>query len=72
MLSKLIDFPVQYDFFESKEETERKALAAFIKQLGDKLERQRKSQFAKIGENRKRIDDLEERLAILERNICRK
>lgn len=42
-----------------------------IKDIRDALDRQRKSQFAKIGEIKKMQLELLERLDILERNLCR-
>lgn len=41
-----------------------------LKKLKDSNDRSRKCQFAKIGEVRKMCNDLEERLAILEKGIC--
>jgi len=58
---------VQLDFFE---QTETSILKAKIEELEDKLDRQRKSQFAKIGAQEKRIVQLEESLTLLIRNIC--
>jgi len=57
----------QLDFFE---ETETSILKAKIEELEDKLDRQRKSQFAKIGAQEKRITQLEETVNLLIRNIC--
>jgi hypothetical protein len=42
-----------------------------VKEIKEALDRQRKSQFAKIGEIKKMQLDLLDRLEILERNICR-
>lgn len=42
-----------------------------LKKLKDSNDRSRKCQFAKIGEVRKWCVDLEERLAIIERGLCR-
>ncbi len=58
---------VQLDFFE---QTETSILKAKIEELEDKLDRQRKSQFAKIGAQEKRISQLEETVNLLIRNIC--
>jgi len=57
----------QLDFFEQPETS---ILKAEIARLEDKLDRQRKSQFAKIGAQEKRITQLEEDMEILKRNIC--
>lgn len=58
---------VQLDFFE---QTETSILKSRIEELEDKLDRQRKSQFAKIGAQEKRIVHLEETVNLLVRNIC--
>jgi len=58
---------VQLDFWE---QTETSIMKAEISELKDKLDRQRKSQFAKIGAQEKRITQLEEDMEILKRNIC--
>ena len=42
-----------------------------VKDIRDALDRQRKSQFAKIGEIKKMQLELLERMDLLERNICR-
>ncbi len=60
---------VQLDFFENPETS---ALRAEIAELRSALDRQRKSQFAKIGELKKHVYDLTVRLEIIERNICKK
>lgn len=59
---------VQLDFFE---ETEISILKAEIVELKKSLDRQRKSQFAKIGECKKEIMELKEDMEILKRNICK-
>jgi len=61
----------QYDLFETAQETELKALQKHIDKLEAAIDRQRKSQFAKIGENTKRIGGLEERFEAIERFICK-
>lgn len=58
---------VQLDFWE---QTETSIMKAEIAELKDKLDRQRKSQFAKIGECKKEIMELKEDMEILKRNIC--
>ena len=58
---------VQLDFWE---QTETSIMKAEISELKDKLDRQRKSQFAKIGECKKEIMELKEDMEILKRNIC--
>lgn len=59
---------IQLDFFE---DTEMSALKAEIADLRAALDRQRKSQFAKIGETKKVVDELVARMEIIERHICR-
>ena len=58
---------IQLDFFEDPKIS---ALRAEIEELRNKLDRQRKSQFGKIGELKKQVCDLTVRLEIMERNIC--
>lgn len=58
---------VQLEFFENPEIS---ALRAEIQDLREKLERQRKSQFAKIGANAKEIAELKLDMELLKRNIC--
>ena len=41
-----------------------------LKKLKESNDKSRKCQFAKIGEVRKRCNDLEERLAIIEKGLC--
>lgn len=59
---------IQLDFFE---ETEISILKAEILELKKALDRQRKSQFAKIGECTKVVMELKEDMEIIKRNICR-
>ncbi len=58
---------IQLDFFEP---CEISALKAEIADLKAALDRQRKSQFAKIGANTKEILELKEDMEMLKRNIC--
>lgn len=58
---------VQLDFFESDETSILKARMEKCEESANKV---RKSLFAKNGELNKKINELEERLSILERNIC--
>lgn len=67
---KILDFPCQYNLFETREQSERRALIEHIQRLEESITRIRKGQFSKIGANTKRIDDLETRLSILEKGIC--
>lgn len=59
---------IQLDFFE---ETEISILKAEINELKEKLDRQRKSQFAKIGANTKEILELKADMELIKRNICK-
>lgn len=58
---------VQLDFWE---ETEISILKAKVEKVEDSSNKVRKSLFAKNGELTKKINELEERLTLLERNIC--
>lgn len=58
---------IQLDFFE---ETDLSALKARMDTVAESANKVRKSLFAKNGELKKKVDELEARLAILERNIC--
>ena len=51
--------------------TQHEIYMARITELEAKLERQRKGQFGEIGRSKKRIKELEERLEILERGLCK-
>jgi len=57
----------QLDFFE---ESETSILKARMEKCEESANKVRKSLFAKNGELTKKINELEERLTILERNIC--
>lgn len=59
---------IQLDFFE---ETEISALKADFEEVKESCNRVRKKQFAEIGKLTKTVNELVERLDILERNICR-
>ena len=61
----------QLDFFRSEEESEILAMNEKIKAIDASTHRVRKSLFAKNGELTKKVNDLESRLQILERHICR-
>ena len=72
MNEKIIDLPVQYSLFETKEQSEYRSLIEHVQKLEESCNRVRKSQFAKIGEQNKKIMDLENRLSILEFHLCKK
>lgn len=50
--------------------TVQEILTARVNELEEKLERQRKGQFGKIGRSEKRLKDLEERFDWIEKAIC--
>jgi len=50
--------------------TIEEVLLARIVELEQKLERQRKGQFAKIGRNDKAFREMEQRLSIIEKGLC--
>ena len=60
----------QLDFFKTAEESRVDALEKSFERVRDSCDKVRKGQFAKIGELNKKITDLEQRLAILEKYIC--
>lgn len=63
--------PIQYDFFSTEEESEFHALEKSIEDIKKSTERVRKGTYAEIGALKKRVLELEERLQIIERNICK-
>lgn len=63
---------IQYDLFKTKEECEIEAMEKKIVDLEKTLHKVRKGTFALIGELRKKNLDLNDRLKIIERNICLK
>lgn len=66
--------PGQYSQLMLFPPTQEEILLARINQfetdMKDKLERQRKGQFGKIGRQEKRLTDLEERLGWIEKAVC--
>ena len=67
---KLVKHELQYDFFMSESETEVERLIRMTEEIKASTSKVRKKLFANDGDKEKRISDLENRLAILERNIC--
>lgn len=61
----------QLDLFKTPEECRMEALEKEVDRLRISLDRQRKSQFAKIGEQTKEILELRERLDVIERGLCK-
>lgn len=68
---KLIKHELQYDFFLSEEESEVERLIKQMTALKFSTERVRKALFARNNELDKQVTELQERLALLERFICR-
>lgn len=62
---------IQLDFFKTEEESEIEALRKEFNSVKSSSDRVRKGMFARHGELTKTVLDLQERLAIIERNICR-
>ena len=62
----------QLDFFKNEEESEIEALRAEIKAVKTSSDKVRKGTYARIGELTKLTNDLQDRLRILERNVCQK
>lgn len=62
--------PVQFDFFKTEEESELEALKNQVQDVKNSCDKVRKGLFARHGELFKLILDIEERLKIIERNIC--
>lgn len=69
-LIKVKKHELQYDFFLTEEETEVERLIRMTEEIKTSTNKVRKKLFANDGDKEKRIRDLEERLAILERYIC--
>ena len=67
MVDKLPDQYIQLEFFPP---TPTEVLLGRVLELEQKLERQRKSQFGKIGRQEKRLYDLEERFKWMEKAVC--
>jgi hypothetical protein len=66
---------IQMDFWKTPEQCEHeyliKRLDTIEKDLFSRLDRQRKSQFAKIGEVKKEVLEIKEDLALLKGYICK-
>jgi hypothetical protein len=61
----------QLDFFKTEEESEIEALRKEIAAVKTSSDKVRRSLFARNGELTKIVIDLQERLAVIERNICK-
>lgn len=62
---------VQLDFFKSEEQCEIDALHSAVASIKLSSDKVRKGTYARINEIGKRQDELELRLGIIERNICK-
>ena len=62
---------IQLDFFKSNEESWQEALEARMDKCEASATKVRKGQFAHIGELKKMYNDMNDRIQIIERNICR-
>lgn len=71
---KVESLPGQYVQLRLFPPTQEEILMARINQfetdIKEKLERQRKGQFGKIGRHEKRLNDLEERFGWMEKALC--
>lgn len=61
---------IQLDFFKTEDEVRLESVEERMKKCEDSCGKVRRSLFAKNGELTKIVLDLEERLTIIERNIC--
>jgi hypothetical protein len=62
---------IQYEFFEDKEEIRLRAIEEHGNKVGNSLDKVRKALWARNNELEKKQADLENRLQILEQNICK-
>ena len=67
---KIIPHELQLDFWLTKEESELEMLGKKVYEMNLSMHRVRRCIFAENGELKKRVSEMEERLAIIERNIC--
>ncbi len=61
----------QLDLFKSPEESRMDELEKSFAIVKESCNKVRKGQYAKIGELKKILIDMENRLSLIERNICR-
>jgi len=66
-----LQIPIQFDLFKSKEESEIESLRKAVDAAVESSHKVRKKLFGENGKLVKRMNELEERLDILERNICK-
>ncbi len=62
---------IQLDFFKTESESEMDALRLDLEKIRKSTDKVRKGTYAKINEYGKKTLDLELRLELLERNICK-
>lgn len=62
---------IQLDFFKTEEESKIDCLYEEFEKVKDSSTKVRKSLFARNGELTKQYNELNDRLSIIERNICK-
>ncbi len=62
---------IQLDFWETAEQSELNALRNMFAKDHKTLEKVRRGTYARIGKTDQTVADIEARLTILERNICK-
>lgn len=62
---------IQYDFFRTEEEIEREEMMKRIQEIKDSTDKVRRGLFSRHGELFKKLNDVDERLSIIEKNICK-
>lgn len=67
---KHITYEVQYDFFKEIEESEIEMLRKELAKVSASGHAVRRGLYATLNEQRKKIDELEERLTHIERGFC--
>lgn len=63
---------VQYDLFQTREESEVEKLVRVVDEIRISTTKVRKGTYSAIGELKKRVIELEDTLGLLVRNICSK
>lgn len=66
------ELAIQYDFFETKQDSEIASLRKQMTEVKDSSNKVRKAMFARNGELTKRMLELEYRLENIERGLCQK
>ena len=62
--------PIQLDFFKTEEECENEEIRRIVIEIKESSNKVRRKLFSENGELKRKVLDLENRLQILERNIC--